>query len=258
MLGLTILSAFLAFVSLVSSTSILVPLYVWPEDDSSWAPVFNAISSFPDVQFQVIVNPNSGPGETAYPDENIIAGVAKLNNHDNVQVIGYVHTEYAERDISVIESQVSIYSKWASYKAKNITVSGIFFDEAPRTNDAAKISYMQTVSALAKSSDLSTVVFNPGTTLEAGSVDEYFKAADLIVEFENSYSTWTTCIPAEQFSSSKHYAKDAIILYSAPETADYRAVVREAQSMGLGAAYLTSTDNYMSVETVTKVAASFD
>lgn len=65
MLGLTtILSAFLAFVSLVSSTSILVPLYVWPEDDSTWAPVFNAISSYPDVQFQVIVNPNSGPGET--------------------------------------------------------------------------------------------------------------------------------------------------------------------------------------------------
>jgi hypothetical protein len=69
MLGLTILSAFLALISLASSTSILVPLYVWPEDDSTWEPVFNAISSYPDVQFQVIVNPNSGPGDTGRAED---------------------------------------------------------------------------------------------------------------------------------------------------------------------------------------------
>lgn len=116
---------------------------------------------------------------------------------------------------------------------------------------------MKSASTSAKDSSLSTVVFNPGTALEEGSADGYFQAADLIVEFENSYSEWTTKIPANQFSSSKHYAKDAIILYSAPMEADYKAVVQEAQSMGLGAAYLTNTDNYMSVKTVQKVAASF-
>lgn len=116
---------------------------------------------------------------------------------------------------------------------------------------------MQSISASAKSSDLSKVVFNPGATLESGSADEYFKAADLIVEFENSYSEWTTRIPAQQFSSSEHYAKDAIILYNAPATADYRAVVQEAQNLGLGAAYLTNTDDYTSVTTVKKIAASF-
>lgn len=257
MFGLVILSVFLAFASIVSSTGILIPLYIWPEDDSTWAPVFNAITAYPDFQFQIIVNPDSGPGKEAYPDENIIAGIAKLNSHDNVHVIGYIHTEYAERDISEVESEISTYSKWASYKAKNITVSGIFFDEAPNANDATKISYMQSISASAKSSDLSKVVFNPGATLENGSADEYFKAADLIVEFENSYSEWTTRIPAQQFSSSEHYAKDAIILYNAPTTADYRVVVQEAQNLGLGAAYLTNTDDYTSVTTVKKVAASF-
>ncbi|KAJ5090085.1 CAZyme family [Penicillium argentinense] len=257
MFGPLVLASFLAFASVVSSTGILLPLYVWPEDDSTWAPVYNAVSSHPDILFQIIVNPDSGPGDSAYPDENIIAGVAKLNSYDNVQVLGYIPTNYAERDISEVIDDISIYSKWSSNKSKNITVSGIFFDEAPNTNDADKISYMQSVSKSAKSGCLSTVVFNPGATLEDGSADGYFEAADLIVEFENSYSAWTTNIPANKFSSSKNYSKDAIILYSAPMTLDYEAVVQEAQSMGLGAAYLTNTDNYMSVETVQKVAASF-
>lgn len=63
MFGLIILSAFLALASLVSSTGILIPLYIWPEDDSTWAPVFNAITAYPDIRFQIIVNPDSGPGK---------------------------------------------------------------------------------------------------------------------------------------------------------------------------------------------------
>lgn len=64
--------------------------------------------------------------------------------------------------------------------------------------------------------------------------------------------------PSEAVSSSKDYSKDVIILYSAPLDTDYEAVVQEAQVMGLGAAYLTNGDNYMSVDTVLKVAASFN
>jgi hypothetical protein len=116
---------------------------------------------------------------------------------------------------------------------------------------------MQSISATAKSSNLNTIVFNPGTTLEEESAADYFEAADLIVEFEKSYSEWTSIIPADQFSSSETYGKDAMIVYSAPLTADYEAVVQEAQIMGLGAVYLTSSDDYTSLDTVPKVAASF-
>jgi hypothetical protein len=193
--------------------------------------------------------------DIAYPDESYIAGVAKLNSYSNVQVIGYIPTGYAERDISSVKSDISTYSNWSSYKAKNITVSGIFFDEGPNTNDQTKISYMREISQSAKSSDLPTVVFNPGAKLEDGSAAEYFKAADLIVEFENSYSVWTSTVPADGFSGG-HYSKAAIILYSAPLTADYEGVVQEAQGMGLGAAYLTDGDDYKTVDSLTKVAAS--
>ncbi|KAJ5380679.1 Spherulation-specific family 4 [Penicillium cataractarum] len=246
----------LSMASAVSSTGIIIPLYVWPTDDSTWAPVYNAISSHPNIEFQVIVNPDSGPGDTSYPDENLITGVSTLNSYDNVQVIGYIPTNYAERAQAEVNSQIAAYSGWSSYKAKNISVSGIFFDEAPRTNDNTTISYMQSISTTAKSSNLNMVVFNPGTKLEEGSAAEYFKAADLIVEFEKSYSEWTSAIPANEFSSSETYCKDAIIVHSAPMTADYRAVVQDAQSMGLGAVYLTSSDDYMSLDSVATLAAA--
>lgn len=182
--------------------------------------------------------------------------MAKLNSYDNVQVIGYIPTGYAERDVSAVKTDISTYSNWSSYKAENITVSGIFFDEAPNANDQTKISYMQEISESAKSSNLPTVVFNPGTKLEDGSAAEYFKAADLIVEFENSYSAWTSTVPANDISGG-YYSKAAIILYSAPLTADYETVVQEAQGMGLGAAYLTNGDDYKTVDSLAKVATSF-
>lgn len=64
MLGLAILSAIIAFASLVSSTGILIPLYVWPEDDTTWEPVYTAVAAHPDILFQVIINPDSGPGDS--------------------------------------------------------------------------------------------------------------------------------------------------------------------------------------------------
>ncbi|KAJ5226134.1 Spherulation-specific family 4 [Penicillium chermesinum] len=267
----------LAIASMVSSTSILIPLYVWPEDDSTWGPVYNAAAAHPNIQFQVIINPSSGPGSSGkshppikstwfkhltlryseYPDESYISAVAKLNNYSNVQTLGYVDTQFTTRDVSDVENDVSIYQGWSSYKNSNITISGIFFDDAPNENNEAKISYMQQISSTAKSSNMRFVVFNPGTTLQSGSAKGYFDAADLIVEFENTYSTWISSTPADHFSGKADYSKDAIILYNAPLAADYDAVVKEATQMGLGAAYLTNDDDYSSVASVQKVIQAF-
>lgn len=52
----------LAMASVVSSTSILLPLYQWPTDNSTWSAVYEAASAHPAIQFQVIVNPDNGPG----------------------------------------------------------------------------------------------------------------------------------------------------------------------------------------------------
>ncbi|KAJ5759422.1 Spherulation-specific family 4 [Penicillium odoratum] len=242
--------------SSTGSTSILLPLYIWPTDNTTWGPVYEAAAGNPDIEFQVIVNPSSGPGDTTYPEAAYIAGIAQLNSYDNVVVLGYIPTEYATRDISDVESDISTYSGWAAYTEKNIAVSGIFFDEAPRTDDTSLISYMTEVADNARSHSLNTVVFNPGTKLEEGAVNGYFDAADLIVEFENSYETWITAVPADEFSSVEDYSKDAVLLYSVPSSANYESVIAEVKKMGLGAAYLTNTDDYKSADTILKVAAA--
>ena len=46
---------------LASSTSVLLPLYVYPSP-GVWNPVFDAITAHPNVLFYVVVNPDSGPG----------------------------------------------------------------------------------------------------------------------------------------------------------------------------------------------------
>ena len=50
----------LAMASAVSSLEVLVPLYAYPSDNSTWAPVRNAIVAHPEVNFTVIINPDSG------------------------------------------------------------------------------------------------------------------------------------------------------------------------------------------------------
>lgn len=156
-----------------------------------------------------------------------------------------------------MKEQISTYAGWANYDKENITISGIFFDDAPRENDETKILYMQEISEAAKSTTVPFVVFNPGTTLEEGSLSGYFDAADLIVECENTYDTWISTAPVDQFSRAEFHKKDAVILNEAPLDADYESVIQEAKQMGLGAAYLTNVDNYDSVDSVSKVVKAF-
>ena len=53
----------LAMATVASSTGILLPLYMWPTDNSTWSPVYEAASAHPDILFQVIINPDNGPGD---------------------------------------------------------------------------------------------------------------------------------------------------------------------------------------------------
>lgn len=115
---------------------------------------------------------------------------------------------------------------------------------------------MQDASDAARSANLNTVVFNPGCKLDSGSASKYFAAADLIVEFENSYSAWIEAIPADEFSATEDYSQDAVLLYSAPLEANYSEVIHEARQMGLGAAYLTETSDYTNADSVSKVAVA--
>jgi hypothetical protein len=54
---------------------ILFPLYF----SGSWQPLYNSIAAYPNVTFNVIINPDSGPGSSTYPDSDFIAGITQLS-----------------------------------------------------------------------------------------------------------------------------------------------------------------------------------
>ena len=95
------LSLLLALVFVLPATciQIILPLYLYPGSSASaWSSVFATITAYSAVKWEVVVNPSSGPGTTSFPtDQNIIAGIAKLNTFPNVHTVGYVDTLHGQK-----------------------------------------------------------------------------------------------------------------------------------------------------------------
>jgi hypothetical protein len=104
----------LASVASVSGTGVILPLYTWPSE-GAWDPVYDALAAYPEVDFYVIVNPSSGPGDSSPPASEYVTGVTTLNSYANAHTIGYVRTNWADRDIDDVKQDIDIYSQWASY-----------------------------------------------------------------------------------------------------------------------------------------------
>ena len=221
------------------SLYVLMPLYIYPEN-GTWKPVWDTIAAYPKVQFQIIINPDSGPGSSQYPDDAYITALTRLNKFPNVKLIGYVYTGYASRPLSDTIKDIDTYAGWASYTKSNITVSGIFFDEATDSIAAAPKEYMQNISAHAYtqiSSVKTTVVFNPGCLVDKS----YFSLADTIVEFESPLSSY---FPLKTINSfQKGYKKQtAIIVHSAAGVGavKLKTMVQRAKTGNVGGIYFTS------------------
>ncbi len=241
-----------------TSLFILLPLYLYPGTDASaWSNVTAAIAASPKVQWQVIVNPNSGPSTTGYPtDQNYITAIAKLNSYNNVQTLGYVDTDYTKRAYSAVTSDIDIYASWAGYPSANISIAGIFFDDVNNTAAASVYTYMHNASAYAYAtvpSDVTAVVFNPGTLAPT----QLFSYCDTMVEFESSFAnyeneTTIATIPAGYRDQS------AIIVYDTPALADTNSLVHTMAVDGIEAVYFGADCCYNSFEytLLTQLAAA--
>lgn len=177
-----------SFVTLVSSTGLLLPLYVYPsavwnDGAANWKPVFNAIEAQPNLPWLVAANVDSGPGGSKTPgndDTNYIAGVSKLNSYKNVKTIGYVRTDYARSPMNDLKANITAWSGWSTYTASNIAVSGVFFDECATDN----LNYLTEAITFARSAFKNpiTVVCNFGVKASA----DYYKICDVVIAYESS------------------------------------------------------------------------
>ncbi|CAD6581726.1 MAG: hypothetical protein ASARMPREDX12_000648 [Alectoria sarmentosa] len=222
---------------------ILLPLYVYPNTSASdWSNATAAIAAYPKVQWQIIVNPDSGPGTTGYPtDPNYITGIAQLNSYANVQTLGYVDTNDTHRAYAAVVSDIDVYASWANYPDSqyNISMAGIFFDDVNNTKSTAVSTYMHNASAYAYAtvpSDITPVVFNPGalapTTL--------FSYCDTMVEFEDFSSSYQNATTIATIPSA-YRGQSAILVHNTMgTTTNVKSLVHTMAQDGIEAVYFTS------------------
>lgn len=218
---------------------ILIPMYTYPED-GAWAPIWNQVEAHPNVEFQIIMNPDNGPGSTTYPEDAYITALTRLNTYPNVKLLGYVHTLYSTRSYEEVTKEIDTYAGWSSYTKSNISVSGVFFDEVTDRSSGDAKTYISNAAAYAYSqlsAAKKTVVLNPGTVVDKS----YFDFADSIVQFENPYDTYDGQATINTFQDG--YKKDsAIILNSASGLAasKIRSMVDTVKTSNVGGVYFTS------------------
>ncbi|KAF8142270.1 Spherulation-specific family 4, partial [Mycena galopus ATCC 62051] len=209
-----------------------VPLYSYPETDATWEPLETAISTYPDIQFYVIVNPASGPGPT---DTNYQAAVATLHAYTNVLLVGYVPTSYGARPLNNVTQDIDTYAGWPAATG----LAGIFFDETQAGLTQTYTAYTHAARNVTWSGRTTAyVILNPGEDIGAS---DYYTLADQIVTFENTYAQYQTQAP--YVVPLPHPAQQAFIMNSftgIPEA--LASVVQSFKTSGLASAYITDLE----------------
>ncbi|ORY16990.1 Spherulation-specific family 4 [Clohesyomyces aquaticus] len=127
----------------------------------------------PDLEFVVIVNPNSGPGSHPWwPNADYVREIPRLNAYANVRTIGYVRTGYCKRPIEDVYQDIATYAGWSKNEASpGLWVDGIFFDETTNVYSAKAKAYLDGITEYVKQSEGirgdKTVIHNPGTAVDA-------------------------------------------------------------------------------------------
>ncbi|RMZ08901.1 hypothetical protein D0862_03804 [Hortaea werneckii] len=188
---------------MLKSGFILVPLYMFPFP-GAWDPLFQAAQKHPEITFQAIINPDSGPGQGSCPGPEYSTALANLIAHPNIQTLGYVHTATRSdcgsngneictctQPLSAVRANITKYARWpragcaSSVKGVNLHVDGIFIDEAPADVVEDCWGYMREAANHAKQQmpwGANTVFFNTGTRTD----ERYWRIADYINVFENT------------------------------------------------------------------------
>ncbi|CAG8073709.1 unnamed protein product [Penicillium nalgiovense] len=238
--------------SMGPKAKVFVPLYIYPAP-AAWAPLENVISTHPNVNFTVVINPGNGPGPDSLPDGNYTREIPKLTAYDNVRVLGYVYTSYGKRNVSAVRKDIQTYSDWPTNSSNpNLAVRGIFFDETPQQYDAQTLTYLQGLTDFVKDlKDLGPdrfVVHNPGAVPDS----RYLATADSTVVFEAAYTTFQEREGAKLFTNiaDSNRTQLCAIVHSVPESVEgkhLRSLVKQVRKVA-EEVYIThlSTDYYAS------------
>jgi len=89
---------------------VLFPLYIYPQNNNTWRPLYDAVEAHPEPRFVVVVNPANGPGPPPYPDQQYTTQMEQLNAFSNIITVGCVRTAYASKGVADVIAEVSTYA----------------------------------------------------------------------------------------------------------------------------------------------------
>jgi Spherulation-specific family 4 len=215
-----------------SPLKILIPLYIYPNwydrDKYLWKQVALAAKRVPIV---AIINPNNGP-DRAPPNLDYQQGMKDLQQA-GVKLVGYVPSNYGNRDLQAVKADIDIY-------AKHFPVEGIFIDETASAQ--SKLEYYHQIYQHIKSRSKSyQTIVNPGNNLDESHLQR--PIADTFVTFENYQKAWDKYrSPAYVYKySPQHFAA---LIHTTANSKLMRKTIDRAAKHNFGYVYITndSTD----------------
>jgi Spherulation-specific family 4 len=206
---------------------ILLPLYIYPNwyDKSkyAWKQVIAAAKKVPIV---AIINPNSGPNN-APPNTDYQQGIKDLHQA-GIKVVGYVPSNYSNRDIQAVKTDIDLYTKY-------FQVDGIFIDEAASSTE--KANYYQQIYQYIKSKSITyKVIINPGVNLEEIYISR--GVADTIITFENYQKNWSSYAPVK-YQKNYPSQKFAALVHTTANRKLMKSTLDRAIKNNLGYIYIT-------------------
>ncbi|KAJ5930605.1 hypothetical protein N7466_006098 [Penicillium verhagenii] len=215
---------------------VFVPLYIYPSP-GAWSPLEDVISTHPNLNFTIVINPGNGPGPDDLPDSHYTRAIPRLASYANVRLLGYVHTSYTTRNAAAVYRDIKTYAEWPNKSGNpDLAVRGIFFDETPQQYSVHSLAYLQNLTQLTKdlkalgsnpyyqelqkanASVIDQVVHNPGAVPDS----RYLATADSTVVFEETYGTFQERHRANMLMplGDKDRSQRAALIHSVPDSVE--------------------------------------
>lgn len=198
--------------------NVLIPFYIDPASQP-WAPLYEAIVKHGDTNFSIIVNPDNGPGSSAWPKGEYIAGIKALNKYPNVRTLGYIDTAGGSRENTTVRKEIATYAGWSNTSTE-MALSGIYFDHTPYADENDAAAYLVNISATVRQSSgfgsNAMVVHNPG---RLPAVRLMASKPDLTVIFEGTYDYMPrkTELSANPIGSPQKRENVGMLVHSVPK-----------------------------------------
>ncbi|CAG8959326.1 hypothetical protein HYFRA_00013096 [Hymenoscyphus fraxineus] len=211
-------------------SAVLIPLYIYPLPHA-WTPLYEAISTYPNVTFVVIINPHNGPGASSQPDAAYSRELGKLSVFANVRLVGYVRVNYCERNLAEVHEDINKYAGWSKTAIRSssptpsdsaqmsVAVHGIFVDETPNSYTEERAMYLENVTSLVKKTPGilgdRVVIHNPGTVPD---IELAESGPDITTVVEESWSSYQSEALQERLSSLLRYDRNqcSFMVHSVP------------------------------------------